>query len=253
MPVPDPIRRIGESAVFLETYLFPIVFVYLAFKKFFVCYSEWPQMARAGQAIISGRANVEAVIVAADFLSGVIFIFFNLAVFWALVMRKNLLLQRPRGALEIYLPLLVTFFWMIYNAISFLPSRFDKTLLSGQALIWSALAGAIIGVVGWIISIIATYHLRNSYGIFIQVRKVVTHGLYKYVRHPIYFGYVLICLALILTRPSVMYLVMSGIYIWLLIVRARVEERKLADFSPAYKEYTRQVPFLFPVRLGRKK
>jgi protein-S-isoprenylcysteine O-methyltransferase Ste14 len=79
---------------------------------------------------------------------------------------------------------------------------------------------------------------------------LVRHGLYAYVRHPIYAGGFAIVAGLALIRPTSAFVTacMLG-FIWL-IVQARLEEIDLLQRMPDYKDYMKQVPRFLP-RLRR--
>ena len=79
---------------------------------------------------------------------------------------------------------------------------------------------------------------------------LVRHGLYAYVRHPIYAGgFVIVAgLALIKSTSAFVTACMLG-FIWL-IVQARLEEIDLLQRMPDYKNYMKQVPRFLP-RLRR--
>jgi protein-S-isoprenylcysteine O-methyltransferase Ste14 len=75
---------------------------------------------------------------------------------------------------------------------------------------------------------------------------VVLVGPYKYVRHPIYSGYVLVWLGLILSHLSPAVIVIVAMHTALMVYRARLEERRLSEASPEYREYMQRTGFLFP-------
>ncbi|OYW80191.1 MAG: hypothetical protein B7Z19_03505 [Polynucleobacter sp. 32-46-5] len=76
--------------------------------------------------------------------------------------------------------------------------------------------------------------------------QLVQSGLYRYVRHPIYFGVLLAALAWLLIFPSV-YILLYAIALFILFdVKARREEVWLVERFPAYQDYQRRVKKLFP-------
>lgn len=82
--------------------------------------------------------------------------------------------------------------------------------------------------------------------------QIVRHGPYRWVRHPIYGGYLLHWLSLCLVFPSfpvaALALVMARLYPSV----AALEERSLADQFPDYENYSRQTHRFWPIwlRLG---
>jgi protein-S-isoprenylcysteine O-methyltransferase Ste14 len=81
---------------------------------------------------------------------------------------------------------------------------------------------------------------------------LVTHGPYRWVRHPFYLVGILWGLSLsLLTANWLLTLLGSGV-MTMLVTRTKVEEAKLAErFGDAYRAYTKQTGRFFPM-LGRK-
>lgn len=80
--------------------------------------------------------------------------------------------------------------------------------------------------------------------------RLVTTGLYRYVRHPLYFA----GLALLWLSPSmtVNRLVASAAATVYLLIGAAFEERKLRTiFGAAYREYAGRTPMFIPFLKGR--
>ena len=89
-----------------------------------------------------------------------------------------------------------------------------ESLSCGEDLLLPfSLAGLIMALAGVIFSTIAIYSLKNSFGIFVQVGDVVTHGLYRYCRHPIYLGYIVSFIGLFLANANLYYLVAMPIFL----------------------------------------
>lgn len=83
-----------------------------------------------------------------------------------------------------------------------------------------------------------------------QQTELVTTGLYKYVRHPIYAVSIILMLCTVVVIPTVPVVVMAAIHITLMIMKARNEERFLLGVhGAAYEQYCRRTGRFFP-RLG---
>jgi protein-S-isoprenylcysteine O-methyltransferase Ste14 len=80
----------------------------------------------------------------------------------------------------------------------------------------------------------------------VAVRNVVLRGPYRYVRHPIYLGYLLMFGGLAVAYPcSALFAIVPthfGLFAW----RAHLEEVRLAEASPAYREYMKHTGSIFP-------
>ena len=109
---------------------------------------------------------------------------------------------------------------------------------------------AIVGV-GLALMIVSALRLGPSYSSSTRPRDsnvFVQRGPYRYVRHPIYTGLLIVGLAFLLSRPT---LVVGTTYLLLALVtnvRAGLEEKMLEERHPEYAEYRsrtkRYVPFV---------
>jgi protein-S-isoprenylcysteine O-methyltransferase Ste14 len=80
---------------------------------------------------------------------------------------------------------------------------------------------------------------------------LVSNGVYRFIRHPIYTGLLMIFFGGFLLqprRPVVVAVLLGFIYVY---VQARLEEVDLLRRMPAYREYMERVPRFFP-RLGKR-
>ncbi len=76
--------------------------------------------------------------------------------------------------------------------------------------------------------------------------RLVRHGLYAHVRHPIYAGSVPIFVGLALLKPTTTVVVACAAAVAWLIVQARLEEIDLLQRLPAYRKYRQEVPGFVP-------
>jgi protein-S-isoprenylcysteine O-methyltransferase Ste14 len=74
-------------------------------------------------------------------------------------------------------------------------------------------------------------------------QTVVTHGPYRYVRHPAYIGMILFELAMSILLASWWSLLASGFGAILLILRTALEDRTLIAELTGYMDYARQVRY----------
>jgi protein-S-isoprenylcysteine O-methyltransferase Ste14 len=157
--------------------------------------------------------------------------------------------EGPRELKEVFVPLAVTLFFLAYRLPPLLPQFLSRPLAPLPVMVSCAIASLFFGAAGSLIAVWGIISLGRSFGIFVAVRKVVLVGPYRYVRHPIYSGYVLIWVGIVLANLSIAIVALVAIHTMLMIYRARLEERRLAEASPEYRAYLQETGFLFP-RLG---
>ena len=120
-----------------------------------------------------------------------------------------------------------------------------------RGMVYSLFAG------GWLLILVTTF-LINHFDLF-GMRQVwlylteqpytpitfTTPGLYRYVRHPLYVGWLLTFWAApTMTTAHLVFSVMTTAYI---VIAIQFEERDLAEVhGTAYDEYRTQVPMLVP-------
>lgn len=112
--------------------------------------------------------------------------------------------------------------------------------------LWTQLLGAFLIIAGSIPFIWG--HIELGWRTHMPSVKdtLVRHGLYAYVRHPIYAGGFFIVVGLALLKPTYSFLLVCAlVFIWI-VIQARLEEIDLLQRMPDYKEYMKQVPRFVP-------
>jgi protein-S-isoprenylcysteine O-methyltransferase Ste14 len=105
-----------------------------------------------------------------------------------------------------------------------------------------ARGGDILQIAGFVLLAAALLSLRRSFGIVAANRGVRSGGLYRFVRHPVYFSELTLFLGFVLANPT-----WINIVIWLCecvlqYARACAEERLLCS-DPAYRYYRSEVRY----------
>jgi len=73
--------------------------------------------------------------------------------------------------------------------------------------------------------------------------KVITTGPYKYVRHPMYSGMIILYLSFPLSLGSFYALILSLAFIFLIILRTYLEDKTLQKELSGYHEYAKRVRY----------
>lgn len=100
-------------------------------------------------------------------------------------------------------------------------------------------AGLSIGAIGVLLWIAAMWTLGSSLAVLPGTDQLVTKGIYRIFRHPVYVGIVLTLTGLFVACGSVLCLIyVLVVVIPLNIFRARAEEKVLLEqLGPAYQQY----------------
>lgn len=148
---------------------------------------------------------------------------------------------------------LILLFW-IWRPIGGLVWQVDNEL--GRVAIYAVYA------VGWILLLAATalidhFDLFGLRQVYLHFRgreytglKFRTPGLYRVVRHPIYFSW--LCIFWATPRMTVAHLVFALATTAYILMAIPLEERDLIRaYGDAYRRYKQQVPGVLPIRFGR--
>jgi len=134
-------------------------------------------------------------------------------------------------------------------SLAFLNARawFLDPLSWQQQLSWFFLAGS-LALAGGGFFLIKTR--GNPTGDFEDTTTLITTGLYRFIRHPLYSSLIAFALGAFLKRPSLIGAVLVFLTVLGVYMTARIEEgHNLARFGREYQDYMertkRFIPFLF--------
>jgi len=119
-------------------------------------------------------------------------------------------------------------------------------ILGGAAGPWTParIAGLALTIIGIVPLTIARFNLGDSFSIAPEARKLVTHGIYSRIRHPVYVFATLIVAGVAFYFRIPMLLLVLAPLIPVQIARARREEQVLeAKFGEEYRAYRRKTWF----------
>lgn len=237
----------GRTADRFESLFFPVVFLCLAAKDAYKLVRDWPKIAPALADIDVFALTSANFITVASVLMLAYLILASLLNSYLLLKRSSAPKRTPDRAVEIIVPLLATFGAMGSSLlIDLVPREMDRLLVADAYRGWTTVLGALIIAVGLVISLTAEWHLNTSFGVFVQVREPVMTGMYRFVRHPMYASYFMVNLGIFLLYPMLSYAINIVLFTTLLIIRARLEEAKLSDYSEEYRAYKERTPMIIP-------
>lgn len=120
-------------------------------------------------------------------------------------------------------------------------------------------SGGILFLVGLVILGIAFYSFNKREFVGLQqldkiqpeqkveVKHLIKTGLYAYVRHPLYFGTILMLVGAVVALPTYSMIIFVLISLLYLPIGVKLEEQKLVkEFGEQYVRYQREVKMLFP-------
>jgi protein-S-isoprenylcysteine O-methyltransferase Ste14 len=110
--------------------------------------------------------------------------------------------------------------------------------------------GGVLCAAGLVLLLSAFGPLRRAIQIAPEPRpgaSLVTTGIYRWLRHPIYTGIVIVTVGLFLRKPTLLIAIAGAGVIVILLVKVRFEETLLLERYPEYSAYRRRtwgvVPF----------
>lgn len=127
--------------------------------------------------------------------------------------------------------------WMLAITATAAPLLIQPGYDMFPALREFAMALVLIGNLG---QAAAKLSLRRSFGIAAANRGVKVSGAYRFVRHPMYAGYLLVHIGILLLMPSPLNLALYVIG-WTAQIRRLKAEEALLGQDPAYQDYMTKV------------
>ncbi|HYJ52313.1 MAG TPA: isoprenylcysteine carboxylmethyltransferase family protein [Allosphingosinicella sp.] len=105
----------------------------------------------------------------------------------------------------------------------------------------AALAASLM-TTGLFVSFAAKAFLRRSFGIVAASRGVRRGGPYRFVRHPMYAGYIVTQIGFLMLNPSLWNAAVYALA-WTTLVLRIAEEEKILSQDPAYRDFQADVRY----------
>jgi protein-S-isoprenylcysteine O-methyltransferase Ste14/Flp pilus assembly pilin Flp len=157
------------------------------------------------------------------------------------VARRSPALRRVRGLLPVAACTAATVSIVLLERPP--ASTATALVVCGEAL--AVIAGA------WMLA--STIALGRCFGILPEARGLVTHGPYRFVRHPLYLGELSVFAGLVIAAPSPRNLVLALFFTVGQTLRMGMEERELSAQFPEYRDYALRTRRLIPIARGRRR
>ena len=241
-------RPLVGLVLFVERWVLSTLFLFLAWEQIdtlrLMCLISRSELALPG-ALLADDGNFSNGVTFDDY-ARYILLTLSFGACGALLLISRKPTRQPTRPVEILLPFAATFAPLIFNRHVPLPAWMVTPLVPDDWKPVVASFGIAISLGGLAVSTYAVLWLGRSMGIVVSVRAVVLAGPYRWVRHPIYLGYLFVLVGMFLTTYTPhMAMGVAGAVV-LLVWRARLEERLLCAHSPAYREWMRHTGFLWP-------
>lgn len=111
------------------------------------------------------------------------------------------------------------------------------------------LVGNSLCAAGLVLMLLGVVALREVIQVAPEPReggRLVTSGLYRRFRHPIYTGIVTVAVGMFLRRPTALVAVAAAVTIGFLVIKTRFEESLLQQRYPEYAEYRKRAVGVIP-------
>jgi protein-S-isoprenylcysteine O-methyltransferase Ste14 len=171
---------------------------------------------------------------------------------WTLLVWRVLQSPNPMAPLVLIAETSIALFVLFRRPTERISMRLGDWLLAATATyapllvipsegLWPAVTPVAVALVlfGNAIQISGKLFLRRSFGIAPANRGIKRDGMYRFVRHPIYAGYLFTHIGILLVMPSLVNLAIYAIGWWAQILRIDAEEALLGQ-DPDYRDYMQQ-------------
>ncbi len=115
-----------------------------------------------------------------------------------------------------------------------------------QVTLFSYFVGFLIIIIAFIILLVAIKDLGRNLSPFprpIKNSNLVTKGIYRFTRHPMYYSLIFISFGIFITKLSIYYLFLSTILILIIKFKIALEEQYLQNKFKNYLPYKNEVKY----------
>lgn len=114
----------------------------------------------------------------------------------------------------------------------------------------NSIVGISMVIIGLTINLVAAFTLRRSYSSTLEIRedhRLVTHGIFRFIRHPIYLGSIIVSFGVpVFVWTLYGFLILAGL-VPLVLHRIKLEEKMLIEeYGDTYRKYMESTGKLLP-------
>ena len=112
------------------------------------------------------------------------------------------------------------------------------------------IAGEVLALTGAALVLVAVAQMGKTIHVHPAPKaeaSLVTTGIYRWFRHPIYTGMLLAVIGLSLCKPTLRVVIVSAAVIAFLVIKVQFEEKLLLERYPDYAEYRKRSWGLLPL------
>jgi protein-S-isoprenylcysteine O-methyltransferase Ste14 len=149
-----------------------------------------------------------------------------------------------QGFLETWFPVVVAGIPVLISLMPYSLPRWAPFTSTRHLYFYIGISALIL--LGGAINFIGLLTLRRAFTIMSEARELITHGIFRYIRHPLYTGHFIMFLGSLLLRLHPVSITMYLLFCIGQTVRAKIEERKLMTAFTEYGAYRRQTGMFFP-------
>ena len=142
--------------------------------------------------------------------------------------------------------------WVIIMSAGFWVCAYDLAAEHGSLYILTIQSspGIALFVIGFAIILaghITLWRLYSSMLVIKENHQLITHGIYRFARHPIYLGHSIVFIGIAVYTSSLYGFLILSANVPVFLVRIRIEERLLSEeFGDAYRMYKQKTKKLLP-------
>ena len=120
---------------------------------------------------------------------------------------------------------------------------FSKGFFSNIIAISIFIVGAVLGIWALTHNRLGNFHIQPKMR---ENAKLVTTGIYRYIRHPMYLSVITMMLAFFVSTPTIIESILFVGLIVVLILKAKREESLWLNHNEEYERYKEQTKLFIP-------